>query len=296
MKHTVRILLFAFCTLCSGEAGSLRKANTKFDYVTDLTSSTSSVTSSSSIGSIGSSSIGSIGSLDTSSSFGSSSFSSHGSSFGHNGLTQDICSKPGWISYCAEVHKSKSGAYVRTLQDFQRSHKGCRSSHSTHTHSSHTHSSHTHKKKKKGKGWLERAGDALEWYNKHSLLEEGSTTEASAKCWYTSDSKDLRTRASAGTWGTFTVHFVTPTSLIAQEYPVRGPWRINQANPTEKYREYSPTTGFTEPGKNYYKTFRFTGKYAQQEMELNGVGSTDSKQVKDCGRYYCMESGAPIHN
>ena len=135
----------------------------------------------------------------------------------------------------------------------------------------------------------------MDWYNKHSLLEEGSTTEASAKCYY-SDSKDLSTRESVGTWGTYTVHYVTPTSLITQEYPVRGPWRINQANPTEKYRQYSPTSSFTEPGKNYYKTFRFTGKYAQQEMELNGVSSTAAKQVKDCGRYYCMESGAPIHN
>ena len=265
MKHTVRILLFVFCTLCSVEAASLRKA--KWSTPTVPTAPTVS----------GSLSIPSVSlSLDSSSSFGSSGSLSLGSSYGH---TQDICSRPAWASYCADVQKSKSGAFVRALHHFQRSHKGCRSK------------THTHKKKKKGNKWLERTGKMLEWYNKHSLLEEGSTTEATANCHYHS------IKTSDGSWGTFTVHFVTPTSLnIGQQYPVRGPWRINQANPSEKYREYSYTTGYTKPGRNYMKTFSFTGKYAQQEMDLNGVSSVGSKHVKDCGHYYCMESGAPIHN
>eukprot|EP00942_MAST-04A_sp_MAST-4A-sp1_P014523 g14523.t1 len=203
---------------------------------------------------------------------------------------------PSWLSYCAKVQKSRSGAFVGALRQLQASHKGCRSKHSTNTHSSHTHSSNTHssnKHKKKGKGFWGRAGDALDWYNKHSLLEEGSTTEAKANCFYT---------LSKGTndglkWGTLRVHFVTPTSLsYGQQYPVRGPWRIDQANPSQKYRQYLLTTGITEPGKNYIQTFQFTGKYAQQEMELNGISSTSAKHVKDCGQYFCMESGAPIHN
>lgn len=87
-------------------------------------------------------------------------------------------------------------------------------------------------------------------------------------------------------WDTFKVHFVTLTSFShGQTYPVRGPWRVNQANPSQKYREYhmakygyvgSTPTGdgkvsAFKAGRNYVVTFFFEGKYADKEMELNGV-------------------------
>ena len=49
-------------------------------------------------------------------------------------------------------------------------------------------------------------------------------------------------------------------------------------------------------GRNYAVTFSFEGKYADKEMELNGVRSSDIKHVKDCGDNFCMESGATIRN
>ena len=163
------------------------------------------------------------------------------------------------------------------------------------------------KRKKKGKGWLHRLGDAVDFYQKHSLLEEGSTTEAKPRCHY----KIHKASSTGDRWGTLRVHFVTPTSFShGQTYPVRGPWRVNQANPSQKYREYhmakygyvgSTPTGdgkvsAFKAGRNYVVTFFFEGKYADKEMELNGVSSTGIKHVKDCGHNFCMESGATIGN
>ena len=120
-------------------------------------------------------------------------------------------------------------------------------------------------------------------------------TKSSSKCYYS-----MNKGSEYFSSGTLVVHFVTPTSLsIGDSYPVRGPLRVNQANPSETYREYDVYdygVNGVEPGTNYYIKFEFNGEYASREMELNGISSLSVKHTKDCGSKYCMEPGASIHN